>query len=107
VGRFAGANRIVWRAVRLAHRGGAPWARGGTTDRGHRPAKTRSALPAERALLNVREDAVQLVEAVVTHDQFAFATGRMLDGDLRAELVSEFLLEQLDVRVAAVRAFRG
>jgi len=58
-------------------------------------------------LLDMREDAVELVEAVVTHDQLALATGGMLDGDLRAELVGEFLLEALDVRIAAILSFRG
>jgi hypothetical protein len=58
-------------------------------------------------LLDVREDAVELVEAVVTHDQLALTAGGMLDGHLRTKLVGEFLLEALDVRVAAVLAFRG
>ena len=60
-----------------------------------------------RRLLDVRQDAVQLVEAVVTHDQLALAAGGMLDGDLRSELVGEFLLEALDVRIAALLALRG
>ena len=58
-------------------------------------------------LLDVRENTVELVEAVVAHDQLALAAGGMLDGDLRTELVGEFLLEALDVRVAAVLTFRG
>ena len=58
-------------------------------------------------LLDVRQDSIQLIQAVVAHHQLALATGGMLDGDLRAELVSELLLEALDVRVTAVLAFRG
>jgi hypothetical protein len=59
------------------------------------------------ALLDVRQDAVELVETVVTHDQLALAPGRMLDGHFRAKLIRELLLEALDVRVTAVLAFGG
>jgi hypothetical protein len=58
-------------------------------------------------LLDVRQDSVELVEAVVTHDQLAFAAGRMLDGHFRAKLICELLLEALDVRVPAVLALGG
>jgi hypothetical protein len=58
-------------------------------------------------LLDVRQDAVQLIEAVVTHDQLALAAGRVLDGHFRTKLVGELLLEALDVRVTAVLALGG
>ena len=50
-------------------------------------------------LLDVGEDAVELVEAVVAHDQFAPSAGALLDGDLGAELLGEVLLEAQHVRV--------
>jgi hypothetical protein len=59
------------------------------------------------SLLDVRQDAVELVEAVVTHDQLALAAGRMLDGHFGAKLVGELLLETLDVRVTAILALCG
>lgn len=68
---------------------------------------SRRAAGRNRALLDVRQDAVELVEAVVTHHQLPLAAGRMLDGYLRTKLVGELLLKALDVRVAAVLALGG
>jgi hypothetical protein len=55
--------------------------------------------------VDVGEDAVELVEAVVADHQLAFATGRMLDRNLRAKLLRQFLLETVYVRVTW-RVFR-
>src|ERR1700754_594886 len=53
-------------------------------------------------LFDMREDPVELVQAVVIHHELAFAGRGMLDGHLRAELVGELLLEAQDVRVASI-----
>ena len=50
----------------------------------------------------MREDPVELVQAVVIHHQLPFAGRGMLDGDLRTELVGVLLLEAQDVRVASI-----
>src|SRR4051812_21023374 len=50
--------------------------------------------------VDVREDAVELVEAVVTDDQLALAAAGMLDRNLGAELLGQLLLETIDVGVA-------
>src|SRR6185503_5734488 len=51
------------------------------------------------SLVDVRENPVQLVEAVITDDELAAARRRVLQLDRRAELVGEVVLEPLDVRI--------
>ena len=101
VARFAVPTRLFGRGPPCGTRLAA-----GAIDRRHPPELARVARRAA-ALLDVREDAVELVETVVTHDQLALAAGGMLDGDFRTELVGELLFEALDVRVAPVMAIRA
>src|SRR5690606_18190540 len=54
-------------------------------------------------LLDMREDAVELVETVVVDDELAAALGAVLQMHLGAELVGEVLLEPRDVRVGTRR----
>src|SRR6185437_11274483 len=53
-----------------------------------------------RTSLNVRENAVELVEAVVVDDETALTGSRVADRDARAEFIGEIPLEALHVRVA-------
>ncbi len=46
-----------------------------------------------RVLLNVGEDAVELVETVIGHDDFALARARVLDRDLRSQLFGQLLFQ--------------
>jgi hypothetical protein len=50
--------------------------------------------------VDVGEDSIELVQAVVADDQLAFAAGRVLDSDLRAKLLRQFLLQAVYVRIA-------
>src|SRR5882672_5721570 len=72
--------------------------------RGRRGGVRRELFPESNApsrvmSVNVGEDPVELVEAVVADHQLALAAGRMLDRNLRAKLLRQFLLEPVYVRI--------
>ena len=49
--------------------------------------------------LDVCEDAVELVQAVVAHHELAPASAARLDRDARAELLRQLLLETCHIRI--------
>lgn len=57
------------------------------------PTPTHSPLRAKPPLLNMRQNPVKLVQAVVRHHQLTFARRGVLDGDSRAQLVGQLLLQ--------------
>src|SRR5262249_38030406 len=46
---------------------------------------------------DVGEDAVQLIQAVVAHDEATLAAGRVLDRYLRAQLIGKLLLQPIHI----------
>src|SRR5579871_94646 len=55
----------------------------------------------------MREDTVQLVQTVVADDEPALASARMLDRDLRAQLLAELLLQSRDIGIGACSRLAG
>src|SRR5690349_14797464 len=74
----------------------------------HRCRRRLVARPGLPALLYMREDAVELIQAVVAHDELPAAATASLDRHPRSELLRELLFEPCDIRVAlAIAHMRG